>query len=516
MKLSGFLKTLDKNGVAVLRTTGFESTADPDITAIHYRADQVKPGGLFVAVQGHVADGHDFIDEAITRGAAAVIAEKPVQKPVTVIEVENSRKAMALISASFYEDPSRKMKVICITGTNGKTTTSYLIESILASAGFATGVIGTVNYRYAGMCFESAMTTPEALDLQRILFEMYENKVTHAVLEVSSHAIDLNRIDGCHMDVGVFTNFSQDHLDYHGDMNAYWACKKKMFLENLSSGAKTGRAVINCEDEKGKELYHLLGVEKISTGFSKDKIIRADNARFNLAGITGTITLPESQFLFKSSLVGKHNLENILSAIGAAAALDIPSTAIQTGIEAFDGVPGRLESVQNNVGRFVFVDYAHTPDALENVLTALRAITTGRIICVFGCGGDRDKKKRPLMGQISARLSDLSVITSDNPRTEAPEAIIDQIVSGTKKAQIKAYQSAELSGGLKRNGFVIEPDRRKAIELGILASGASDAVLIAGKGHETYQIIGRKRIDFDDRLVAKQILVKQEDGKAVA
>ncbi|MFH2218653.1 MAG: UDP-N-acetylmuramoyl-L-alanyl-D-glutamate--2,6-diaminopimelate ligase [Pseudomonadota bacterium] len=493
---------------------------DPEIGSVHYRAQDVKPNGLFVAIKGLVADGHDFIDEAAARGASAIITQKPVTlnrlkkrfgnvntDPV-VIETEDSRRALALISGRFFGNPSEHLKVVGITGTNGKTTTAYLIESILGKAGFRVGVIGTQNYRFSGKTFKNPMTTPESLDLQRILADMLMGGVTHVAMEVTSHAIDLFRVGNCHFDVGIFTNLSQDHLDYHGDMDAYWSCKKRFFTRYLCSGPKKDRswAVINCSDARGKELLTVPVASMLTTGHSEDNMIRPQTIRQNLAGLKGTISTPTGIFDFTSALVGKHNLENILSAAGAGIALDLPVASIKEGIEAVSGVPGRLERIPNDTDRFVYVDYAHSPDALENVLSCLRTLTKNRIVCVFGCGGNRDKEKRPQMGEIAARLADLSIITSDNPRTEAPMKIIEQVLMGTKNVTLNRYMPSDLESGFQRNGYVAEPDREKAIRLGISASKPGDTVLIAGKGDETYQIIGGETIPFDDRETAKKAL----------
>ncbi len=520
MKLSNLLKAVTPISVIGISAEGRAQNAenknplphtllpDPEICSIHYRAQDVKPGGLFVAISGHAADGHDFIDEALARGASAVVTQKPVYKDSIIIVVKNSRKALAAIAARFYRNPSEKLFMIGITGTNGKTTTSYLIESILSSAGFKIGVIGTINYRYSGKAFKNPVTTPESLDLQRILSEMLKDGITHVVMEISSHAIDLSRTDGCSLDVGVFTNLSQDHLDYHKDMNTYWSCKKRLFTENLSQDSQKNRtlAVINTNDEKGKELLNMLPIYCLSIGNSNDNMIWAQNLQNDLTGIMGRITTPAGVFEFKSPLVGKHNLENILCATGVGVALRLPLESIKSGIEALSSVPGRLEPVLNDMGRFVYVDYAHTPDALENVLSALRAMKSDRIICVFGCGGERDKGKRSQMGEISGRQSDLAIITSDNPRAEDPIKIINQVLDGTKKTSLQAYTPGELKAGFEKKGYVIEPDRRKAIQLGISASQPGDTVLIAGKGHETYQIFRDKIVPFDDRKEAKRAL----------
>jgi len=485
---------------------------DPEIGSIHYRAQDVEPGGLFVAIQGLSADGHDFIDEALARGASAIVTQKPVGAPgqgdPIVVEVENTRRALAALSGRFYGDPSENMVVIGITGTNGKTTTAFIIESILENAGFNVGVLGTLNCRYSGKTMESPMTTPESLDLQRILADMLHHGVTHVVMEVSSHAIDLFRVDSCCFDVGVFTNLSQDHLDYHGDMDSYWSCKKRFFTQhlNLASHKRRAKAVINCDDAKGPELAGVPGITALTTGCAEDHMVRSRQFQCDLSGITGEIASPAGAFEFESPLVGMHNLENILCAAGTGIALDLPLEAIKDGIEAVSCVPGRLEHVLNDTDRFVYVDYAHTPDALENVLSALKSMSGSRIICIFGCGGDRDKDKRPRMGEIAGRLSDLAVITSDNPRTEDPAEIIDHIVKGMDKVAPGRYLASDLTAGFETQGYVIEPDREKAIRLGISVSLPDDTVLIAGKGDERYQIIGNRRVPFDDRKEAKAAL----------
>jgi UDP-N-acetylmuramyl-tripeptide synthetase len=400
------------------------------------------------------------------------------------------------------------MTLIGVTGTNGKTTVAYLLESILLQAGLKTGVIGTINYRYATKTFSSPMTTPESLDLQRILAQMLSEGVTHVVMEASSHAMDLSRIRSCWFDVAVFTNLSQDHLDFHGDMQSYWSSKKRLFTEYLAQGPKKERAiaVINCNDPRGEELAETLPMTVITTGSNSGCAIKAERLKCKLIGTAGKVATPEGSFDFKTPLAGVHNVENILSAIGAAAALNLSPSTIKAGIEALSAIPGRLESIPNNSGRFVYVDYAHTPDALANALSAIKDIAPARIICVFGCGGDRDKRKRPLMGEIVTQLCDLSVVTSDNPRSEDPMAIIEQILPGARQGGGVEYFNRDLEFGFAEKGFVVEPDRRRAIELGIKASRPDDAVLIAGKGHETYQILGNSTIDFDDRREARKVL----------
>lgn len=505
----------------------YANAPDTDIVSIHYRAQEVAPNGLFVAIEGRSADGHDFIDQALEKGAGGIVVQKePGQlllsegmagtaknNPI-IIQVPDTRIALADLAACFFNRPSEHMTLIGITGTNGKTTVAYLIESILLAAGFKVGVIGTINYRYAGKTFPNPMTTPESLDLQRILSEMLPEGVTHVVMEASSHAMELYRIKNCRFDVAVFTNLSQDHLDFHGDMQSYWSSKKRLFTEYLNRGPKKDKAVvvINCDDPKGAELVKTLSLPIIKTGSTPACEIKAETSRYDLMGTNGRVSTPKGSFDFITPLVGIHNVANILSAAGAALALAIAPDTIKAGIETLAAIPGRLERIENSSGRFVYVDYAHTPDALKNALSALEQIAPTRLICVFGCGGDRDKDKRPLMGEIVARLCDLAIVTSDNPRTEDPAVIIEQILPGTKAAGGIQYSMQALKTGFDKKGYIVEPDRRRAIELAIKVSRTEDAVLIAGKGHETYQIIGKKTIDFDDREEARKALAKLKTG----
>jgi UDP-N-acetylmuramoyl-L-alanyl-D-glutamate--2,6-diaminopimelate ligase len=481
---------------------------NPEISAVACRAQDVKPGALFVAVKGFAADGHDFIGQAVANGAAAVVCEKPIPADVAIIRVDNSRKALAELAAAFFGHPSQALTVVAITGTNGKTTTSYLIESILQSAGVAVGVIGTINYRYGGQLFNNPVTTPESLDLQRILAGMRDAGITHVVMEVSSHALDLYRVHGCKFEIAVFTNFTQDHLDYHKDMAHYWSCKRTLFIDLLPAfAAKTRlRAVINAADPKGRELAREMSLAYLTCGHHMDNDLRTLKARFDLNGVAARIATPQGKMEIRSALVGRHNLENILNAVGVGVALEIPAESIVAGIQSLENVPGRLERIANSRQRFVYVDYAHTPDALENALLALRALTVDRIICIFGCGGDRDRAKRPEMGSIAARLSDLVVVTSDNPRTESPEQIIEEILSGVRRVCDRQYTPAELQRGFRAKGYTVMVNRREAIGNGITASRPGDTVLIAGKGHEPYQIIGHERQAFDDRQEARRAL----------
>jgi UDP-N-acetylmuramyl-tripeptide synthetase len=518
LKLSALLRSMDDFGAGATRiepqgvpeTRELTLEADPEITSIHYRAQEVQPGGLFVAIKGLTADGHDYVEAAIARGAAAIVVQAAIEVPsgVLTLVAADTRKALASLAAGFYGHPSRAMTVIGITGTNGKTTTSYLIERILQKAGFSTGVAGTINCRYAGEQFPSPVTTPESLDLQRLLARMHAAKVTHVVLEVSSHALDLHRVDGCWFDIGVFTNLTQDHLDYHKDMDSYWDCKKRLFTELLPGGPKKdfAAAVINRQDPKGRELENITPVRKIFVGTTGDNDLFMADPVCSLSGISGRMATGGKMLEFHSPLVGAHNCENILCAAGVGVALGISLSTICDGVAALASIPGRLEPVSNDQGRYVYVDYAHTPDALENVISAVKELAVGRMICVFGCGGDRDRGKRPLMGAIAARLCDLAVVTSDNPRSEDPLQIIAQILEGARSVCELEYEVKQLADGFSRKGYVVEPDRGKAIRLAVAACRPGDTLLIAGKGHEDYQILADRTIAFDDRQVARKML----------
>ncbi len=502
LKLSSLINAVTFGDDLIQIKTNFYS--DPDIGSIHYRAQDIKPSGLFVAIPGHKADGHDFIDMAIEKGASAIVVQKPVVKNSIIIEVENSRKALGRLAAKYYGNPSEKLVIIGITGTNGKTTTAYLIESIFQAAGFNTGVIGTINCRYSGKTFPSPVTTPESLDLQHILSEMLIDGITHVVMEVSSHAIDLYRIENCFFDAAVFTNLTQDHLDYHKSIENYWEVKKKLFTESLVTGPKKDKAfaVVNCDNEKGKTLSGIVSVKCITSGSDPGCTVHAADSIIDAKGIKALISAPEASIGIESDLVGKHNIENIMCAVGVASGLGISSGIIKKGIESLSVIPGRLERINNDTGISVYVDYAHTPDALKNVLLSLRPVVKGRLICVFGCGGDRDKTKRPLMGNLAASLSDFAVITSDNPRTEDPMEIINQILTGIKQNEIHRLEPADSVNLLNIKGYIVEPDRKRAITLGINMAKNSDLVLIAGKGHENYQLIGKNSFPFDDRQEA--------------
>ncbi len=507
--------TADLKHQEIQTPVGRPSGLDPEISGVHYDSRTVTAGSLFVAIRGLATDGHRFVEDAVGRGAAAVICETPVEADAVTIVVADSRRALAETAASFYGHPSEDLTIVAVTGTNGKTTVTYLIENILTAAGLSSGVIGTVNYRYDGRVYDHPGTTPESLDLQRILADMRSAGVTHVVMETSSHALDLQRVHACRLQVGVYTNITQDHLDYHRDMNAYQDAKALLFERYLPVGPADGpyQAVVNVDDAFGRALHARLSHSKLSCSANvgtEAADINAEVVRADSDGFKGSIQTPAGRVALDSPLVGAYNLENILSATGAAVALGIAPTAIAAGLTATRRVPGRLEAVPNTSGRQVYVDYAHTPDALDNVLKAVRPLTQGRLFCVFGCGGDRDATKRPLMGEIAGRRSDVAIITSDNPRSEDPATIIAQIETGTRKALPQALNAADLEDEGEKKGYLVEADRRLAIELAVRGARSGDIVLIAGKGHETYQIVGDTILDFDDTIEAQRVLVTLE------
>lgn len=524
MKLSQLIHTDEAEGIdnllpGVANASGPAGFAtNPDVTSIHYRSSDVRPGGMFFALKGQHTDGHRYIRDAVSRGAAVIVVDAGHQSDdlgkakAVVVFAKNTRKLMAAAASRFFGNPSEKLYVIGITGTNGKTTTAYLVEHILRENRMDVGVISTINYRYHGKVYDNPLTTPESFELQQILAKMADAGVTHVVMEVSSHGVAMDRIYHCWFDMGIYTNLSQDHLDFHGHMDAYWSCKKRFFTDYLFAGPKKNqaKAVINTDNDKGAELSDALkhfnpvsvgthGVNDLVNRIGVKNTIRAQNIRFDQHGMNGDICFPGQTVPFSSTLIGRYNIENILCAAGAAWQLGIEPASAVRSIKSFNYVPGRLEPVSNRSGRHVLLDYAHTPGALENVLTTLKEVAPARLICIFGCGGDRDRAKRALMGEIAARFCDFVVITSDNPRTEDPDAIITDICKGVVRAKFPEYSPAKLENGFSKKGYIVEPDRERAIFLGIRISRPDDTILIAGKGHEDYQIIGKTIIAFDDR-----------------
>ena len=473
-------------GLNVKRITG---PPEKEIEGIAYDSRLVKKGFLFVAIKGLSVDGRAFIKDVISKGAVGVVTEKAVdvEDEITVIEVDDSRDALALMSAAFYRDPSKKLSLIGITGTNGKTTTSYITKNILEVWGKKVGLLGTVQYIVANKILPASHTTPESLDLQGYLREMVDNNIEYGVIEVSSHALALKRVKGCSFRVAVFTNFSQDHLDFHGTMEDYFAAKAMLF-DYLG---KDDYAVLNWDDPMVRSLAEKLNCHCITCGLERGAMLRAEEIAEDKAQwrLSFTVQSPQDKFAVKSGLIGRNNVYNILMSAGVAYALGVSREAIIEGIRTVKPVEGRLEKIDEGQNFLCIVDYAHTEDALKKLIEEARLITSGKIITVFGCGGERDRTKRPKMGAVASDLSDFVVITSDNSRIEEPSEIIKDIIKGIKK-----------------DNYMIEPDRAKAIEKAVYAARAGDVLLIAGKGHENYQEIKGIRYPFSDKEVFKKTI----------
>jgi UDP-N-acetylmuramoyl-L-alanyl-D-glutamate--2,6-diaminopimelate ligase len=481
-----------------------DGNMEVDIKGLGYDSRKIQEGDLFVAIKGYYQNGHDFLDDAIHKGAIALVAEefRGSYGGVARIRVADSREALSKLAARFYGHPCNGIDVIGVTGTNGKTTTSYILESILSYAGARPGVIGTINSRYQGNSRPAPVTTPESLDLMRLIREMADGGATHVVLEVSSHALDQKRTGDCPFKVALFTNFSRDHLDYHNTMEEYFKAKSLLFRDlQGSSRAEKRVAIINMDDPKGKELVSITSAEVLTYGLNPKWDFSADSISTDKRGLRARLLTPGGEVEIRSSLIGRINIYNILAATAACLSLDIDLKVVAEGIERLKTVPGRLELVENKRGLTLVVDYAHTPDALLKALEALRPLTEGRLITLFGCGGDRDRGKRYEMGQAAGENSDVVFITSDNPRSEEPEFIISQIEEGAKQSGLVKTEWSP-SASYSARGYFIEVDRRNAIKKAISMADEKDLVLIAGKGHEDYQIVGSEKRFFDDRKEA--------------
>ena len=471
--------------------------ADTFVTDIVQDSRQVTPGALFVCVAGEHVDGHKFIPDVKAKGAAAIVTERDIepQQGIVVLKVPNLDEALQVIVPFFFDVPSQRLRLIGITGTNGKTTTSFLLRSILRHAGHKVGLIGTIQTMIEEQRLPSQNTTPNIVDLQRLLAQMVEDGIEYVVMEVSSHALAQNRVAGCEFDTAVFTNFTQDHLDYHKTMENYLAAKAKLFEGLGGPGIKPDKtAVVNLDDEQAQYILERSQCRHLTYALGDESAdLRAVDIKLGPLGSEFTIQGAFGRLPVRTHIAGLFNIYNVLSATGAAAAENVPYAVIGEAVSEFRGVPGRFETVDAGQLFNVVVDYAHTPDGLENILHTARDITENRIITVFGCGGDRDRTKRPIMGRIAAQLSDIVITTSDNPRTEDPEAILAEVEAGV----------AEVIGKKTHEKVT---DRREAIYLAISLAHAGDTVIIAGKGHEDYQIIGTEKVHFDDREVAREAL----------
>jgi UDP-N-acetylmuramoyl-L-alanyl-D-glutamate--2,6-diaminopimelate ligase len=480
---------------ALERIPGIQWTGNPgvDISGISYDSRSVQKGDLFVAIKGEKDDGANFVMQAIEKGAVAVASERKLATiPMASVTVPDARKFLAEISQIFYGNPSAQLKLVGITGTKGKTTTSYLMDSILSYAGIPSCLAGTIMMKIGTRVIQSHHTTPESSDLMGFLRQAVIDGCTHGALEVSSHALALKRVFGARFSVGVFMNLTLDHLDFHKNMENYFQAKQLLF--SAENGNQIASAVINVDDSYGRRLAHETGVPVLRFGFHEPADIRVLEYRSASNSTDLVLDTPAGQIQFCLQLVGRPNAYNVMAATGAALSLGLDLKTIRAGIEALKGVPGRMETIDAGQDFTVIVDYAHSPDSLDNLLQTVSQLPHKRIITVFGCGGDRDRTKRPIMGEIAARASDLVIATSDNPRSEDPFEILKEIEPGLRKGTAR---------------FEIEPDRSRAIESAISMACTGDVVAIAGKGHEDYQIIGNRTIPFDDRKLALNLIRKR-------
>ena len=458
-----------------------------EISNIDYDSRNIKEDGLFICINGEFSNGHHFIKNAIENGAKAFIIDEDVEyiEGYTYIKVDESKAAMAKIASNFYNNPSENIKIIGVTGTNGKTSVTTFLSQILNSYNKC-GLIGTIKIDDGKNEIISKNTTPDSLDIQKSLFKMIENKCNYCAMEVSSHSLALNRVEGIDIDIGIFTNLTEDHLDFHKNLDEYRNVKEQLFYKTKKAN------IINIDDESGKiMLEHIKNIETPLYTYSLENNadFMAKNIIYYASGVSYKLITPTYEEYIKIPVPGKFTVYNTLAAISACYVLDIPIEIIKRELERSIGVEGRIEVVKNKKNLNVIVDYAHTPDALENILNSIKDFASGKIIVVFGCGGDRDKQKRPTMGRIAQQNSDIAIITTDNPRTENPDDIIDDILAG-----------------MDNNNYIVIKDRKEAIEKAISLANKDDIVLIAGKGHENYQIIGRIKYDFDDRKIAKEII----------
>ncbi|MBL7031872.1 MAG: UDP-N-acetylmuramoyl-L-alanyl-D-glutamate--2,6-diaminopimelate ligase [Nitrospira sp.] len=471
-----------------LKIKGTDGPLNTVIKGVACNSRLVGKDFLFVAVKGFRVDGHDYIKDALSRGAAAIVMENAVVEAdakqhadlnrISFVEVPDSRKALALISSAFYGYPSKSLSLVGITGTNGKTTTSFITKSIIEAGGSKAGLIGTISCMTGERTEVSVNTTPESLDLQRYLKEMVTNKMEYAVIEVSSHALSLDRVEGCSYKAAVFTNFTQDHLDFHDTMDEYFSTKTRIF----DSLAEDGKAVLNMDDPMIRPLVQKMKRDVVTFGIKSNAMIRAENISNDLNGLSFDVNTPEGGFRIDSKFMGRFNVYNILASIGIAYALGIDEDTIKKGVEAAEPVEGRFEHLDEGQDFLCIVDYAHTEDALRKLIGEARLVTKGRVITVVGCGGDRDRGKRPLMGFAASELSDLVYITSDNPRNEDPRKIIEDMVKGIKK-----------------ENYTVRADRETAIKEAVSIAAEGDTVIVAGKGHENYQEINGERHYFSDK-----------------
>lgn len=463
---------------------------NPDIVALEMDSRHVTPGSLFFCVKGFTVDGHDFAEQAVERGAVAIVAERPLSVNVPVVVVPDSRRAMAILADAFYGQPTHRLHLIGVTGTNGKTTTTHIIEQVARKAGKKTGIIGTVGTKIGDRSYPAVNTTPESLVLQRTFKQMVEEGVEFVTMEVSSHALHQGRVHGCDYDVAVFTNLTQDHLDYHGTMEEYRNAKGLLFaqLGNRYDERRPKFAVLNHDDPVSQYYKHMTAAPIITYGIKEKSDVMAEQIEMTPGGMAFQLCTPHGTMAIETKLVGLFNVYNLLAATAACLASGFSLATIAEALADVSPVPGRFETVDEGQNFTVIVDYAHTPDSVENALKTVRQFAKRNVYVVIGCGGDRDRTKRPLMAQAAVRYADVAVFTSDNPRSEDPRQILRDMEAGVSAGD---------------GTYVTIPDREEAIRYAIGQAQEGDVVLIAGKGHETYQIIGDDVIDFDDRAVAR-------------
>jgi UDP-N-acetylmuramoyl-L-alanyl-D-glutamate--2,6-diaminopimelate ligase len=498
MKLSQLLEGVTVSKLFQTMFGQMVVTHEVEVNKLQYDSRKIQRGDCFVALKGTSSDGHTYLQDAVHQGVKVLILQDDSALPdsfcmhagVIKVVVPDTRKALAIMSSNFYGHPSKKLKFVGVTGTNGKTTTSHLIKSILEAAGEKVGLVGTIEYKIGDRIIPATHTTPESLELNELFASMVEEKCSSVSMEVSSHALNQSRVYGLDFDVAVFTNLTQDHLDYHGTMDQYFEAKKTLFMDLKP----TGCAVLNHDDRRGIQIHDAIKTRAISYGIVSAADVQVKDMKFSITGTVLTINNGHGEFTFTIPLIGKFNVYNVLAAYATGIALGIPREHILTGINNIKNVRGRFERILSPAGWIGIIDYAHTPDALENCLKTIHEImptqNRGRIITVFGAGGDRDKTKRPLMGRIAGDYSDIVIVTSDNPRTEKPETIIDEIMQGI----------------IHHASVLREVNRRTAIERAISCAQRGDVILVAGKGHEEYQVIGKEKIHFSDREVVESLL----------
>jgi UDP-N-acetylmuramoyl-L-alanyl-D-glutamate--2,6-diaminopimelate ligase len=487
MKLNELLTYLHEHEI--------DTKENPMITSIEMDSREVKKGSLFICINGYTVDGHDYAKKAQENGAVAVLAERPLDDlQIPVVLVKDSKRAMAVLADIYYGQPTHNMHLIGVTGTNGKTTTTHIIEKILNVATKKTGLIGTMYIKIADELKNVKNTTPESLTLQKTFHEMKEKEVTHAIMEVSSHALHLGRIHGCDFNVAVFTNLTQDHLDYHKTMESYKYAKGLLFaqLGNRFDHEDVKIAVLNADEEASEEFIKMTAAKILTYGIETSADVMAKEIKMTSKGTEFDLFTPVGTKKVTINMVGKFSVYNVLAAVSACLASSIDLDTIIQAIEAMEGVRGRFELVDGGQDFTVIVDYAHTPDSLENVLQTIKQFAEGKIFCVVGCGGDRDKTKRPLMARIATKFSDEPIFTSDNPRSEDPAMILQ-----------------DMEAGVSGEHYHLISNREKAIHFAIEHAKKDDVILIAGKGHETYQIIGNETFDFDDKEIALKAINNQ-------